>query len=215
MATAIIKRTYKNHEVTYNSDGWLNATDLAEKYGRRLDVWLKTDETQNYIAALCENSNTTKEWYLKTKRGNNGGTWIHPKLAVLFGRWLDVKFAVWCDEQIDSIVRGTFDHGQAKHTAAVSYRVMSDVLHDARQDAGKGTMHYHYANEAKLVNWAVCGQFVPLDRSALSTQELDLLGFLELKNANLICRGLDREKRQEMLKQYAMDWRIKRTPLIV
>lgn len=24
------------------------------------------------------------------------GTWAHPKLAVFFARWLDVKFAVWC-----------------------------------------------------------------------------------------------------------------------
>ena len=34
-----------------------------------------------------------------------GGTWLHPKLAVLFARWLDVDFAVWCDEQIDELLR--------------------------------------------------------------------------------------------------------------
>ena len=34
------------------------------------------------------------------------GTWGHPKLAVFFARWLDVKFAVWCDMIIDDLLRG-------------------------------------------------------------------------------------------------------------
>ena len=41
--------------------------------------------------------------YLKTKRGQGGGTWLHPKLAVRFAQWLDPKFAVWCDMQINSL----------------------------------------------------------------------------------------------------------------
>jgi hypothetical protein len=41
-----------------------------------------------------------------TQRGFNGGTWAHPKLAVFFARWLDVRFAVWCDMQIDKRLRG-------------------------------------------------------------------------------------------------------------
>lgn len=45
---------------------------------------------------------------VRTKAGpqlHGGGTWMHPKLAVPFARWLDVKFGVWCDLQIDSIIR--------------------------------------------------------------------------------------------------------------
>lgn len=45
---------------------------------------------------------------VRTKAGapeNGGGTWMHPKLAVRFAQWLDVRFAVWCDEQIDAIIR--------------------------------------------------------------------------------------------------------------
>jgi hypothetical protein len=30
----------------------------------------------------------------------------HPKLAVVFARWLDVQFSVWCDLQIDKLLRG-------------------------------------------------------------------------------------------------------------
>ncbi|OAM32416.1 hypothetical protein A7P96_02000 [Eikenella sp. NML03-A-027] len=42
------------------------------------------------------------------KRGGiEQGTWLHPKLAVHFARWLDPKFAVWCDEQIEQILSGS------------------------------------------------------------------------------------------------------------
>lgn len=33
-------------------------------------------------------------------KGRNGVTYLHPKLAVFFARWLDVRFAVWCDLMI-------------------------------------------------------------------------------------------------------------------
>ena len=42
--------------------------------------------------------------FVEKKRGRTGGTWAHPKLAVFFARWLDVKFAVFCDMVIDDIL---------------------------------------------------------------------------------------------------------------
>lgn len=52
---------------------------------------------------------------VKTKAGapiNGGGTWLHPKLAVFFARWLDVGFAVWCDLHIDALLRGELTEKQ-------------------------------------------------------------------------------------------------------
>lgn len=46
---------------------------------------------------------------VKTKAGapeTGGGTWLHPKVAVAFSRWLNVDFAVWCDLQIDALLHG-------------------------------------------------------------------------------------------------------------
>ena len=76
------------------------------------------------------------------------------------------------------------------------------------------TEDYHYSNEARLVNWALFGEFKKLERDRLSSQELDLLAHLEERNAVLLGRGLPYEQRKPMLKQYAMDWRMARTPLI-
>lgn len=43
---------------------------------------------------------------IRTVLGRNGGTWLNPKLAVAFARWLDDDFGVLCDAQIDAILRG-------------------------------------------------------------------------------------------------------------
>ena len=206
----IITRDYQGHAIAYQGDGWFNATQAAAQFGRRVDKWMENVDTQDYISALCEISNTPKSGYLKTKRGANGGTWLHPKLAVHFARWLDTRFAIWCDEQIDALVRGRDDRHRLRHEAASSFKVLSAMLMLTRQDSGKATEPHHYANEARLVNWALCGEFQKLERDSLSDAELELLAFLEQRNAVLIGRGLSYDQRKPILKQYAMDWRMDR-----
>lgn len=33
------------------------------------------------------------------------GTWFHPKLAIVFARWLAPEFEIWCDEQIEELLK--------------------------------------------------------------------------------------------------------------
>lgn len=204
----LITREYSGMALSFQSDGWFNATQAAERFGRRVDHWRENQETKDYIAALCEISNTPFSGYLKTKRGAGGGTWLHPKLAVHFARWLDPKFAVWCDTQIDSLLRGKDDWRKLRHQSASSFKVANDILKLVRQDQGKDTEAHHYSNEARLVNWALAGQFKGLDRDAMSAADLALLAHLEERNAVLIGRGTAYEQRKPMLKTYAMDWRM-------
>ena len=209
---AIIPRTYENHTICYTSDGWFNATEAAAKFGKAPYEWQRLPETVAYISGLERKYG--KIPYLKTKRGSGGGTWLHPKLAVMFARWLDIDFAIWCDEQIDEIIRGKDNWRTLRHATASTNKVVNAILQHTRADDGKKTEDYHYANEARLVNWALFGEFKKLERDSLSAQELDLLAHLEERNAVLLGRGLPYEQRKPMLKQYAMDWRMARTPLI-
>jgi hypothetical protein len=208
--SALITREYSGITLSFQNDGWFNATQAAERFGRRVDVWAKSQDTKDYIAALCEVSNTTEKGYLKTKRGAGGGTWLHPKLAVHFARWLDPKFSVWCDVQIDSLIRGKDDWRKLRHQSASSFKVANDILKLVRQDQGKATESHHYSNEARLVNWALAGEFKGLDRDAMNADDLALLAHLEERNAVLIGRGTAYDQRKPMLKQYAMDWRMAR-----
>ena len=217
--TEIITRTYENHSISYNADGWFNATEAAKKFGKEPYEWMRLTSTENYMDALgkalgFEPGKSRNKLIKASKVRGDAGTWLHPKMAVAFARWLDVDFAVWCDMQIDSILRGTDDKKKARHISAVSYSAMSTMLHDVRLIGNKDTQSHHYSNEAKLVNWALCGEFKSLDREVMSFKELDLIAFLEIKNMILIGRGLTYDQRKPIIKQYAMDWRMEHTPLI-
>lgn len=206
----LITRDYQGFAITYQDDGWFNATQAAAKFDRRIDHWLKTNETRDYIAALCEMTNTSEKGYLKTKRGADGGTWLHPKLAVRFAQWLDPKFAVWCDVQIDNLIRGKDDWHKLRHQSASSFKVANDILKLVRECNGKETESHHYSNEARLINWALTGEFKSVDRDALPADQLDLLAHLQERNAVLIGRDIGYDQRKPMIKQYAMDWRMSR-----
>nr|WP_244165640.1 KilA-N domain-containing protein [Pasteurella testudinis] len=102
----IITAHYNGTEVFFQNDAFLNATAIAKHFNKLPNEWLRLDSTQEYIELLCKKLNTEKSRILKTTRGVNGGTWLHRRLAVAFARWLNVDFAIWCDEQIENILIG-------------------------------------------------------------------------------------------------------------
>ena len=125
---AIQSFQFNNIPVSFRQDGYLNATAIAEQYDKRVGNYLRNERTQEYIAALNErlfnpetrNRATAENQLVIIKKGGNDkksqGTWLHPKLAVDFARWLDPKFAVWCDEQIEQLLSGSL---QPKPTKAL------------------------------------------------------------------------------------------------
>jgi len=99
----IVKFDYEGQLHSFNMHGWFNATEAAKRYGKEPAQWLRLPGTVSYMKAFRRKYGEIT--YLKTRRGIGGGTWLHPKLAVRFAQWLNDDFAVWCDEQIDSIIR--------------------------------------------------------------------------------------------------------------
>nr|WP_314487862.1 KilA-N domain-containing protein [uncultured Pseudomonas sp.] len=108
MTARIIPFRYKGHAVRFDADGWLHAAEIAERFGRVPHEWLRLPDTVAYLDALSKSGKIPQ--LVRTARGRNGGTWLHPKLAVAFARWLSVDFAFWCDEQIDALLRGRHAH---------------------------------------------------------------------------------------------------------
>lgn len=209
----LIKADFDGHAMQFNDAGWFNATAAAEKFGKLPANWLSLPSTDSYIDSMSRALNVGKSDIIKTSRGRNGGTWLHPKLAVAFARWLSDDFAVWCDLQIDKIIHGereTIDWGMMRHASKSSNKVANEILQMVRNEQGKETKHFHYANEAKLVNFALAGKFEPIDRDSLSAEDLDLLASLENRNSVLIGREVDRETRKEILCQMAHAAKIKK-----
>lgn len=154
----VIPFHYQGQPVRFNSDGWINATAAASVFGQEPRDWLRLHETESYMRALAKHLGITFEPKLVerkkskkvfggksgfrpelsgcaglvvTKRGstaNGGGTWLHPKLAVAFARWLNIEFAVWCDLHIDALLRGELDEKQQFDQAC---KRLSDAQHVA------------------------------------------------------------------------------------
>jgi len=209
----LIKADFDGQVMQFNDAGWFNATAAAKAFDVRLDHWLSSQDTIEYIEALKLNSPKSGDLdFIATKRGNSGGTWLHPDLVILFARKCSAKFAVWCDQQVKQIIHGereSIDWGMMRHASKSSNKVANEILMMVRQEQGKETKHFHYANEAKLVNYALTGKFEPVDRDSLSAQDLDLLASLENRNSVLIGRDVDRETRKEILCQMVSAARLK------
>ena len=208
----LIKADFDGQVMQFNDSGWFNATIAADRFGKRPVNWLELDSTVRYMTSMSSALKVDKSDLLDIKKGRSGGTWMHPKLAIAFARWLSDDFAVWCDLQIDKIIHGereSIDWGMMRHASKSSNKVANEILMMVRQEQGKETKHFHYANEAKLVNYALTGKFEPVDRDSLSAQDLDLLASLENRNSVLIGRDVDRETRKEILCQMVSAARLK------
>ena len=208
----LIKADFDGQVMQFNDAGWFNATVAADRFGKRPVNWLELDSTVRYMTSMSSALKVDKSDLLDIKKGRSGGTWMHPKLAIAFARWLSDDFAVWCDLQIDKIIHGereSIDWGMMRHASKSSNKVANEILMMVRQEQGKETKHFHYANEAKLVNYALTGKFEPVDRDSLSAQDLDLLASLEHRNSVLIGRDVDRETRKEILCQMVSAARLK------
>lgn len=102
MSKQLITREYHGNVFTFRADGYFNMTDAAKKFSKEVKHFWGLPSTVEYLEALQET--VGKSDLYETRVGRNGGTWGHPKLAVFFARWLDVKFAVFCDMVIDDIL---------------------------------------------------------------------------------------------------------------
>lgn len=205
--TSIVVAEFDGHEMQFTQVGWFNATAAAAKFGKVPAKWLELPSTISYLKAF--ERKYPGIGYLKTKRGNNGGTWLHPKLAVPFARWCDDDFAVWADDQIDMLIREEhphFDHLRARHAAAASNKYLRSMIERVRESDGKETKAHHYINECTLVNFIVSGEYVGLDRDAMSLQVLDFLAEAEGYNAMLYARDKSREDRIKMLAKFRRNW---------
>jgi hypothetical protein len=94
-------------DIIFNDDVYIHATDICKNFNKRPETWLKTQQTQDYISALKSVLPDT-ELVTVNNGGINPGTWIHPKLAIMFGRWLSPQFAVWCDGKIDELLNSGY-----------------------------------------------------------------------------------------------------------
>jgi len=119
----VVKYIYENQEIEFDIDKnhiMVNATEMAKIFGKRVDVFLKTDHAKRFIKALEStpfgvNSRLLKRDEIIQTRGQLG-TFFHRVLALKFAAWLDVYFELWVFTTIDKIINL---HGNEQKEALV------------------------------------------------------------------------------------------------
>lgn len=97
-----------------------------------------------------------------------------------------------------------------------AFRLMTDVIKETRDDAGKPATTNTYMHESWTVNYAMTGVHqTSIDRDALPPEELRLLELIEVKNTVLFVRGLSRKDRQHILRGVVLQARADRVARIV
>lgn len=210
MSARIVPFDFQGQAVRFNTDGWINATEAAARFGKRPIDWLRLDETRDYLEAMAsalglEGKVSQNHFGLsRTSRGGKApGTWLHPKLAVRFAQWLDTRFAIWCDLQIDSLLRGeSKTWTSARREAAIGYRAVCDAVALNCEAQGKTPQRHHFINEARLINEVITGVFAGRDRDQLGAHELEVITLAELRDTVLIGQGLPYAERKSNLLGY-------------
>lgn len=204
---------YQNLAITASREAWFNATEIAAIFGKKPYEWLRLPETERYIQALIKRekekaaeseegkSRITKAHFIKTQKGNTKtfqqGTWLHPKLTVAFARWLNIDFAIWCDEQIMQLLTEAPQWQQERREVAICTQLQNEALKTALEAQGKTPKPYHYINEARLINHAITGKYGALAREHLNGEQLKTLRTLTIQNMMGILRGQPYQVRKQ------------------
>lgn len=89
-------------------DGYINLTQMAKAYGKRVADWKENEENIALLALFRKDPIYKGFEPLISLRGRNGGTWGHPDIAIQFAQWLDRGFAL----QVSRWVREWMTTGQ-------------------------------------------------------------------------------------------------------
>jgi hypothetical protein len=204
MTTKIIRIDFEGDAVAFNADGWINATEAAARFGKEPAQWLRLPDAIRYLEGLERTYG--KITYVKTSRARadrGGGTWLHPKLAVKFARWLSVDFEIWCDEKVDDLLRGNSKSwAGARREASIGHKAVCDAIALNCEAQGKTPQKHHFINEARLINQVITGSFAGRDRDQLTAAELEVVTLAELRDTALIGSGKAYAERKANLLGY-------------
>ncbi len=95
---------YNQQTINQRQDGYINLTQMCQANGKKLENFLKTAKTQEYVIALSRSMQIEVTDVIKGGNPQLQGTWGHPSLAINLARWISSDFAVWCDSHIFNLM---------------------------------------------------------------------------------------------------------------
>lgn len=201
----IVTHEYEGMPVSFDMEGWMNASHAGGLFGKEPGHWFGLDLTQQYITGLASRRALALETLMVSRRGNERlrGLWLHPKLAAKFARWLSIDFEIWFEDQVEALTsRDAVAVQAARRQASTSYRSLCEALVITHRAVGKETKAHHYMNEARLINEVLTGVFQGRDRNQLTIAELELITLMENRDVLLLGQGKGYSDRKVALSEY-------------
>lgn len=106
--TAITKFDYEGSQIAFSNgeNVMVNATQMAEKFGKTPKDWLRTKQSKNLINSLSAVRHISPTDLISVSQGGtNQGTWMHEDVALMFAQWLSPEFYIWCNDRIKELAR--------------------------------------------------------------------------------------------------------------
>lgn len=136
--TNLVTLNYNNIPVIFQSeDAYIDATLIAKQFNKKPETYLKTARTTEYMNELsvAPKSVTKENQLVNVIQGglaDEQGTWLHPKSAIDFARWLNPKPAVWCDMEIEKLLQSKQAVSlPVSHIAALEALIVSEKAKEA------------------------------------------------------------------------------------
>ena len=141
----------------------VNATEMAKAFGKRVDVFLKSDHVKEFISVLELTPYGGSFQLLKPEeiieRKNGVATYFHRILALKFAAWLDPNFELWIYSKTEEILFGHYKkhwdahmlQEKAKNKMEISKKKL--LLEPTQEDAiayFEAENQYKSAKNAKL-----------------------------------------------------------------
>jgi hypothetical protein len=222
----IMKRPFYTGELLQRTqDGYFNANSLIEIYNsstksnKKLNDYMMNKNTTEFISkveekemlCLSQKDNNANQHYLenldyqaiKSTRGKNGGTWVHPLIVIDLAMWLSVDFKYEILKFVnDNLILFRIEAGD-------NYKDMCKALTDYYiRNKDKEPSRFAFQHEIEFINKLVFGVYEGVDRNNKKEWELKLLDELQILNTNYLTLDFDKEKRREELFKHTMNFKI-------
>lgn len=99
---------YEGKLIQVTSEGMYNLTQMCQANGKQVSDFLKLKSTKAYIQETAADAQIPLAEVLIVKSGGcqhwEQGTWGHKLVAIKLARWINVKFELWCDKNIFTLM---------------------------------------------------------------------------------------------------------------
>lgn len=208
--------------IKVNEQRMICLNDMVSYFpNKALDNWLTLKATKEFIVTIekfLKPSNPTElkiEDFgnrgsipkglesIKAKRGKyDGGTYAHELLALEFATWLSPEFKLHVLMEFQNGTQRRENWNIKRILASHNYKIMSKAVEEDHDPA----KHYHYSNEANMINRIIFGETRKgiRDEDWVTVEQMDSIVKLEGHNTTLIELGMDYHERKEKLQSLAI-----------